>query len=272
MEKISLEILMMVKSMKVLITGATSGIGRKVAEVLVERGHFVYLTVHRPIELQKVQREIKSKNMKCLLLDITKEEERRRLLSLDIDCLINHAGIGYGGSLLTMPFSHLRDNFEVNFFASFALIQLLLPQLLEKEKGKIIIVSSLAGILPIPFLGSYCSSKAAISMFAKCFRQELKFTKSKLQVCLIEPGIYNTGFNDYMLENKEETYFTKPYFSEPELLQSRMKQLFRLFGKNHYHSIVKQYVKAVEAKKMRKVYRAPFLSRIGMKLYLLFMG
>ncbi len=263
----------MVTHMKVLITGATSGIGKEVAVTLAKRGHFVYLTTHTLKEAKKLKEEIKELDGKIIVfkLDITKPNDYKQLLSLDIDCLICHAGIGMGGSLLDLSLADIKKNFETNYFGTLALIKYLLPQLLKKEEGRIIVTSSVAGIIPIPFLGSYASTKAALSQILKIFRQELRLIPTNLQVSLIEPGIYNTGFNDTMLDYQKPLVKESSFFSSQDI-QKVEKKIFHFLGKNDYHSIVKKFIKATESPHPKKVYRAPFLTRLGVKLYLLFFG
>ncbi len=261
--------------MKILITGARSGIGFRVAQKLARRGHFVYLTTHTNEEALEASKILADKNLKiiCFKLDITKEEDRDYLGQLEIDCLICHAGIGVGGSLIDLSMDKVRENFETNYFGTFALIQKALPKLLKNPQGRIIITSSIAGIIPIPFLGSYSSTKAAISSMARALREELKLLDTKLKISLIEPGIYNTGFNDVMIDEVIAYKDQSPYFSkkmkEIGILQRR---LFHFFGKNSYSSIVDKFIKATESSHPKKVYRAPLSVRILVKLYLLFFG
>lgn len=259
--------------MNILITGARSEIGLDVALALEKRGHFIYLATHTKKQAETLKKELNLPSIVCFPLDMTKEEEINRMKDLDIDCLICHAGIGEGGSILDIPIEKIRNNFEVNFFGTFSLVKAFLPKLIYKEHAKIIITSSAAGIIPIPFLGSYCATKAAISSFTKALRRELFLAKAKVKVSLIEPGIYNTGFNDVMLENKNPWFDDSPYFQENHKeISTIMKKFFHLFGKNNNKSIVAKFVKAVEKKKPRKVYRAPFSTRIFVKIYLLLFG
>ncbi len=261
--------------MRVLITGATSGIGYQTACVLARRGHFVYLTCHTEKEVQVVKEKLaKIKDrIACFKLDITNPKDYELLQSLEIDCLICHAGIGIGGSLLDLPLDRIKENFNTNFFGILALIQKMIPSLIHKKESRIIVTSSMAGILPLPFLGSYGATKAALSYLIKTLRLELKLTSLPLQVTLIEPGIYETGFNEVMLDNKAPYFEKSPYF-EPyqQEIEKIEKDFFHFFGNKNYTSIVKKFVRAVESKKVKKVYRAPFFQRLGLKLYLLFWG
>lgn len=88
--------------MNILITGGRSGIGYASAMALLEKGHFVYLTTETEKQLEALQEkeELKNKNIKLIKLDITNEEDRKKIEDLDIDVLINNASIGIGGSIV----------------------------------------------------------------------------------------------------------------------------------------------------------------------------
>lgn len=264
----------LVNCMKILITGGTSGIGYQVAETLSKRGHFVYLTTHTKEQCLELSDKIKNHKLKmiCFKLDITKEEDRQLIDNLDIDVLVNHAGIGKGGSILDMPISFVKENYEVNVFSSFALLQRFYQNLRsKKKKGKVVITSSLAGILPLPFLGSYCSTKASISMLAETLRKELKWIDNPLQITLVELGAYHTGFNQVMIDNKEE-WITEasPFFTKRLKITAKQKKLFALIEKKNLSSAVKKMVKEIESPKPKFKVRTPLLQKIGAKLYLMF--
>ena len=163
--------------MKVLITGAASNIGYQVGIKLAKLGNFVYLTVHHDYELASLKEKIKNEDkflnlfIDCFCLDLLDEKSWKEIINLDIDCLINNAGIGIGGSLLDMPVADIKRNFEVNVFKNLELTRLFINNLFLKSKqGKVIFIASLAGIYPISFLGSYCMSKASIIMMASILR------------------------------------------------------------------------------------------------------
>lgn len=258
--------------MKVLITGATSGIGFETGINLIERGHFVYFTVHQEEEIKTVVEHLKEldllENSSVFQMDITKEEDLKLIYDLDVDCLICNAAVGYGGSVLDIPISSLEDNFKVNVFSNIKLIQMYCGHLfLEKKKGKVIVMSSIAGIIPIPFLGSYCATKASLSSLITCLKRELRLITDDIKVKLIEPGIFNTGFNDVMIENKNDSI----YFGdmEPKLTEIE-KGLFRLVGHDHTDSIVRKIVQAVESNSNKLVYSGPFFQKLSARLYSFF--
>lgn len=258
--------------MKILITGATGGIGFSTGVNLIKRGHFVYFTVHRVEQIKTVVEKLKEldllANASVFQLDITKEKNRKLIYNLEVDCLICNASIGYGGSILDIPISSLKKNFEVNVFSNLELIQIYCGHLfLEKRKGKVVVMSSLAGVIPIPFLGSYCATKASLISITTCLKKELKLITDDIKIKLIEPGIFNTGFNDVMIENKNKSI----YFSslEPTLTETESK-LFNLVGHNSTNSIVSKIIQAVESNSNRLVYSTPFFQKLGARIYSFF--
>lgn len=258
--------------MNILITGATSGIGYALTEKLIKNGHKVFLGVHTKKEVKTALEKVKEidyqDRVNVLKLDITKKEDREIIKSLDIDCLVNQAGIGLGGSLLNMKVSDIRKNFEVNFFGTLEMTKLYIESR-KNKKGKVLITSSLAGLLPIPFLGSYCSTKSALITMATCLRNEIKKTNLNIKIKLIEPGAYKTGFNQIMIENKN--ILNDLVFNQAlESISQTQKEQFSLIEKKHLSSIVNKMYKAVESDSNKLIYRAPFIQVLGAKLYMLF--
>ena len=185
--------------MNILITGARSGIASKVIEKIKYDDYTIYVTVKDNLQLKRVKEKYKdNKNIICLKLDMSNTNDIESVSKLDIDILISNAAIGYGGSISEIDINKLKENYEVNVFGNFKLVQVVLKNITEKNKGKIIIISSLAGIVPINFLGSYCSTKASISMLTRCLKNELDLINKNIKISLILPGMYHTGFNQVM--------------------------------------------------------------------------
>ena len=243
--------------MKVLITGARNGIGFNVGLYLYRKGYDVILTVHRNDELDKLKDKIKKMNVNilCLKLDITSEIDRNKIRDLDIDILINNASVGIGGSLINIDTKLVKKNFNVNVIGTLRLSQIYLSDLyLKKRKGKIIFISSLAGIRPINYLGTYALTKSSIIMLSKILKREVKLINLDCKIKLIEPGIYNTGFNDYMFS----------YVNNNKVL--KYKKIFKLFGKNNLNSISKIIYKSLVSTSNKLIYRSKLDSFI-VKIY-----
>lgn len=255
--------------MRILITGAASGIGYLTALTLSYRNHFVYLTVHTKKEEENLKERLKdNKNIEVMKIDITNQLDRKKVLSLNVDCLFNNAAVGLGGSIIEADMNKVRESYEVNVFSSFSLLQMVLKQMVEKDRGRIIVMSSLASTFTFPFMGIYASSKASISSITKCLQKELFFIGTNVKVILVEPGLYHTGFNQLFLDNK---YDNGKYFKDiKEELNNIEHFLVRLGEKEKLDSIVIKIIRAIEEEKTKSVYRAPFMQSLSAKIYSIF--
>lgn len=254
---------------KILITGASSGLMKELIKEIKNK-YFIYVTVHTKRQLENVEKLYEyDQNIKCFKLDITDEKDIEKLKNIDIDILISNAAIGNGGSIINIDIDKIRDNYETNVFSNFNLVQEVLKNMLKKNNGKIIIMSSLAGIIPIPFLGSYCSTKASIIKLTECLKKELKILNSNIKISLIEPGMYKTGFNKYMFDNKYDDDFNDLFKEELKLIHLRENIMMMLLERKNYKSIVKQIKKAIKNDN-KFIYRAPLFQSIGAKIYNIF--
>lgn len=255
----------------ILITGARSGIAHHVLKQLLKKDYHIYAAVHTKKELEQLQKKYQEElHITCLKLDITNKEDWKQLDNIDIDIYIANAAIGFGGSIINMDTSKIRENYETNIFSNLELLQYILQKMEKKRSGKIIMMASLAGIVPVPFLGSYCSTKASLIKWMECLRLELLESKISIQLTMIEPGLYRTGFNQVMLENKYPEVKTDHYFEDVlELLHKQDKLLLTVARKN-MNSIVSKICKAIEAEKPKFIYRAPISQVLMAKIYQLF--
>lgn len=251
--------------MNILVTGAAGGIGYLTSLTLASRGHFVYLTCHTLSEEKNLKEKLKAyENLKVMKLDITKEDDINKVLNLDIDVLISNAALCQGGSIIEADMKKFKENFEVNVFSNFYLVKKVLQQMIEKDSGRVIMISSLISKIPLPFVGIYSATKASISNLTSALRKELSLI-SNVQITLVEPGLYHTGFNQLFLDNK---YDSGKYFKHIRKELYNVEHFFiRLLEKKKLDSIVVKIVRAVEDEKTKKVYRAPKMQSIFIKLY-----
>lgn len=174
----------------VLVTGASSGIGRAAAELLAERGFRVFGTSRRP-----AARETSSR-VQMLPLDVRSEESARACVDTvlqeagRIDVLVNNAGHSLAGALEETTMEQAKDLFETNFFGAVRMVQAVLPAMRRQRSGQIINVSSLAGLVPAPFMGIYNASKFALEGYSESLRHELQ--PLNIRVSLVEPGFIKT--------------------------------------------------------------------------------
>jgi short-subunit dehydrogenase len=260
--------------MKVLITGAASGIGYAAALELMKRNHFIYLTVETEEQLKEIatKEELKGKEGKevqYFVLDITKESDRNLIRDLDIDVLINNAAIGNGGSIIEADEKRIRENFEVNFFGTILLTKVALEHMLKRDSGRIVMITSVLAEIPFAWLGMYSSTKAALKNISTVLSEELKELKSKVKVVMVEPGAYHTGFNQVMMDNKYDNEDSR-FKDIREQIRTKEKLKFNLIESHDLTSVVDKIIHAVEDEKPDLIYKAPFSQSFFEKAYMMF--
>jgi NAD(P)-dependent dehydrogenase (short-subunit alcohol dehydrogenase family) len=185
----------------ILITGATSGIGRFTAQYLAQKGHRVIATGRSQSALAALAREAPA-GLETLRLDVTDDdsvdaaraEVDRRTHGYGVDVLVNNAGYGTAGPTELITDEDWRAQYDVNVFGLMAMIRAFVPQMRARGAGRIVNVSSLGGRLTLPFLGSYNSTKYAVESLSDALRAELH--PFGVKVAIIEPGVIETGFAD----------------------------------------------------------------------------
>ena len=186
----------------ILITGAGSGFGKGVAIALANRGHKVIATTENSEQADALRNE--APQLQVEKLDITSSDDISKAEKFEVDVLINNAGAGQTGPLADVPMERVRQLFEVNVFGTLAITQAILPKMAARGSGRIIIVSSIAGVLAGPSFGPYSMTKHSLEAMGKTLRAEL--APSGIDVTLINPGPYNTGFNDRMAASMWEWF------------------------------------------------------------------
>ncbi|MEU2791196.1 SDR family oxidoreductase [Streptomyces sp. NPDC007100] len=188
----------MAGSKRILITGAGSGFGRDAALRLAGRGHHVIAAAENRPQMTGLIAEADRRGVRLQVenLDVTNALHRDQAHAWDVDVLFNNAAIGEMGPLAEIPMALFRQVFEVNVFGNLALAQGFARQMVRRGSGRIVWLSSIAGLTTNPYLGPYCASKYAIESIAQAMHDELK--PLGVSVCTINPGPYQTGFNDRM--------------------------------------------------------------------------
>lgn len=257
----------------ILITGAGSGIGLDTALALAARQHRVIATTIDEAQAQALKAMALTKGLplEVFKLDITSTQDREKILSLELDVLINNAGVGESGSLAEVDIDRIRHVFEVNLFGTLALTQLALRGMIQRQRGTVLLVSSIAGRIPMPFLMPYSMSKFALSAAGAGLRAELQQLRCGVHVALIEPGAIHTGFNQAMTESKYAWMGKQSYFaSHVARLKAEEKRTFQFLEAKTTQSIVSQIVRAAEANKPKLRYVAPWIQGFGVRLARIF--
>ncbi len=190
-----------VAAKSVLITGAGSGFGKGAAVALAARGHHVIATTETEEQAAALRAEAPALTVEKL--DITTDDVRKAA-QWDVDVLIDNAGSGQTGPMADVPIDRVRRLFEVNVFGTLAMTQAVLPGMVARGSGRVIIVSSIAGVVSGPAFGPYSMTKHALEAMGKAMRAEL--AGQGVDVTLLNPGPFLTGFNDRMADSMWEWF------------------------------------------------------------------
>jgi short-subunit dehydrogenase len=189
-----------IENLAVVLTGASSGIGRATAIALAREGARLFLVARRRDRLEQLQAEIQKKDRVAFIevLDLRNADAVHAMIRSGfeklgrIDVLINNAGFGYRGTVEKTPHAIVREIFEVNFEAPLIASQDVIPIMRRQGGGHIINISSIAGHRGIPLSGIYCATKFALNGLSEALRIELK--GSNILVSLISPASTESEF------------------------------------------------------------------------------
>ncbi len=194
--------------LRVLVTGASQGIGRALAVEAARRGAKVLAVARSPQLLDELAQQVRQAGgiIETLTADVTRPEDRQAMLAAaqqhfgGLDVLINNAGIGATGHFMDSDPEVLRKIFETNFFALAETIRLFLPVLRQGRTPAIVNISSVLGKRALPARSLYSASKFAVAGFSEALRAEL--IKDGIDVIVVSPGLTQTNFSQNMLERK----------------------------------------------------------------------
>ncbi|MGM9923469.1 MAG: SDR family oxidoreductase [Bacillus sp. (in: firmicutes)] len=213
----------------IFITGAGSGLARGASLGLAKNGHRVIATTELTSQQTDLMREAREQgvDMEVFKLDITNERDREQMEKYDFDVFVANAAINEGGPLGEVPMDRFRALFEVNVFATLETVQIAARKLVKKGSGKIIFMSSMAGISATPYVGPYTATKHAIEGVAQTLKPELE--EFGVQVATINPGAYATGFNDRSAEEKWKWFDEEKHFTHKEAMEKQEEALKNQF-------------------------------------------
>jgi 3-hydroxy acid dehydrogenase/malonic semialdehyde reductase len=189
------------KNQRILITGASAGIGRATASLLAARGAHVFLVARRKEKLEELRREILSvkadSRVSLIVGDVNEKttlDEVRKVTEEKIDVLINNAGLALGRDKVeTSSLSDWETMIQTNITANFRFVHLVLPWMLREGKGDIINLCSIAGHYTYQGGAVYCATKHAVLAFTRALREET--AGRNIRVMQISPGMVDTEFS-----------------------------------------------------------------------------
>jgi short-subunit dehydrogenase len=208
------------------ITGISSGLGKALAQTVIENGDFVIGTFRNQTQADIFNNQHKDEAF-ALILDISKPTEIEKVVKLvtdkfeKIDVLVNNAGFGFAGAIEETSTAETREIFEANFFGTLKLTQSFLPMLRQQKSGHVIQISSHGGFKAFPGFGIYNASKFALEGFSEALAIEVAPLGIKLTI--VEPGPFRTNFagNSFRQANK----IIEDYNSTAGAFRERMKQV-----------------------------------------------
>jgi short-subunit dehydrogenase len=242
----------------VLITGASSGMGKVTAKLLLQKGYTVYGASRRTekmIDLQQsgakiLQMDVADDHSMCSGIDeIIKNEGR-------IDILINNAGFGAFGAIEDVSIAEARYQMEVNVFGLARLTQLVLPYMRKQQSGKIVNITSTGGKIASPLGGWYHASKYAVEALSDSLRMEIK--QFGIDVIVIEPGGVKSEWGDIAMKHLQDVSAGKAYDKMAEKIRTFAE---KVSPKNAEPEIIAELIlKSITAAKPKTRYHAGHLA------------
>jgi NAD(P)-dependent dehydrogenase (short-subunit alcohol dehydrogenase family) len=242
----------------VLITGASSGIGKEAARTLKRAGSVVYGAARR----SEMMKDLESGGIRVLQLDLTDEDSVEACVKSiieregRIDILVNNAGYGSYGAIEDIPISEARRQFEVNLFGLARLTQAVLPSMRAKRFGRIVNISSIAGKIYTPFGGWYHATKFAVEGFSDCLRLEVE--PFGINVVVVEPGGIKTEWGTIAAEHLRKTSGSGAYAEAANKAANSMRRRYQGDRLSPPSLIADVILEAVVARKPRTRYAVGF--------------
>lgn len=240
----------------VILTGASSGIGKEMAHILANKGYSLVLIARSKDRLKKITEIVKTKsNAECeyFVCDISKEEDLEKLIQAypDTDILINNAGYSMYGFYEKMEWSRQKDMIVVNALAPARLSHHYLQGMIKRNYGKILNVASTAGSYPTPFMSAYAAAKAFLIHLSEALALELK--RKNITISCLLPGPTATDFWEVASAAKKVEKAIIGYDSAKQVAEFgiRLMEKGGLSGTPGWENKLKQIIKILMPKKVR---------------------
>ncbi|WP_298541270.1 oxidoreductase [uncultured Aquimarina sp.] len=245
------------KEKVILVTGASSGIGKETAIQLINEGHIVYTAARRVKNMEALD----ALGGFPLQMDITKDEDIQNVVNTiiekhqKIDVLVNNAGYAIYGAIEDTTIEDARRQFEVNIFGLGRLTQLVLPYMRKQQSGKIINISSMGGKMYTPLGSWYHATKHALEGWSDCLRLEV--AQFGIDVVIIQPGAIQTEFGDVMTKPLMERSGNTAYSKLAKAIEKSTIDTYNKTGGGSPSSVISNLIsKAIKARKPKTRYVA----------------
>ena len=238
-----------------LVTGASSGIGKAIAQAFVAQGYIVYATARQLDALTDIQ------GIRPLMLDVTQEHSMVQAIQTitaeqsSIDVLVNNAGFALNGPVEELSLEQVRDEFETNVFGLVRMTQLVLPIMRANHRGHIINIGSIGGTFTAPGAGAYHASKYAVEAFTDALRFEVR--TFGIKVSLIQPTGVHTQFFAKLTETLPQTGEDSPYAYFKKRFVQTTNRMFagRMYGLIEADDVANVVVQAAQSRQPRARYK-----------------
>ena len=240
----------------ILITGASSGMGKTTAQTLIKAGYIVYGAARR-VEMMK---DLEEMGGHAISMDITNEDQVKsavdRIMTEQgrIDVLINNAGYAVYGAVEQVPIDDARRQFEVNLFGLASLTQKILPVMRAQQSGHIINITSIGGKVYTPLGAWYHATKHALEGWSDCLRVET--ASFGIKVSIVEPGAIETEFSDVMSGPMVKLSKGGPYENLANAIETGNKKYYNGAKSNSPQVIADTILKAIKSSKPKTRYAA----------------
>ncbi len=246
----------------VLVTGASSGIGKSIAKQLLQENYNVFVAARRLDQMQ----DLVQLGATAIKMDITSESDIKSVMEQikasaeGVDILINNAGYAIYGAVEDTSIEDARRQFEVNIFGLAAVTQAVLPYMRSKKAGTIINISSVGGKIYTPLGAWYHATKHALEGWSDCLRLEL--AQFGIDVVIIEPGGILTEFAEVLNDPMMERSGKSVYSAMAKSVSKSTSDLYGKDGKMPGPQVIANLVsKALNTNKPKTRYRAGYLAK-----------
>lgn len=245
----------------VLITGASSGMGKSTAKFLHAQGHKVYGAARRMNEMQ----DLKELGMGIVSLDLTNEESIQQAVKTIIDAegridvLVNNAGYGSYGAVEDVTIEEAKRQFEVNLFGLARITQLVLPHMRNQKSGRIVNITSMGGKIYTPYGAWYHATKHALEGWSDCLRLELK--QFGIDVVVVEPGGIKTDWGPIAAEHLQKTSGHGAYAKMANSISKNLVEMYSGKRLTQVDVLGKTIAKAATVSKPRIRYAKGYMAK-----------
>ncbi len=246
-----------------VITGGSSGIGKKTAFMLNEKGFTVYACARRIDKMKALE----ALGVNILYIDVTNDDSVKNCVNTilekekHIDILINNAGYGSYGAIEDVPIEEAKHQLDVNVLGIARMLKAVLPTMRNQKSGKIINISSMAGKVTTPFGGWYHGTKFAVEGLSDCLRMET--APFGIDTIIIEPGAIKTDWGIIAADNLRKTSSKGAYSKKANYVANNFTALYTSDKISKDDLIAETILKAISAKKPKTRYLVGYGAKLS---------